>query len=128
MATRRSTRLQATRSASHSATLAPAAKRCRRNFLAYFPEGFRDPDYVASEREYKWIAHKRWKELMPPARFTEALVDGEARELAADATRIESRTNLLFPFEEMALRDAVKSAQGARSPSSSTRCCTAAAR
>ena len=31
------------------------------------------------------------------------------------AVRIESRTNLLFSFEKMALRDAVKSSTGARS-------------
>jgi hypothetical protein len=36
-------------------------------------------------------------------------------EIAAQAVRIESRTNLLFSFEKMALRDAVKSPAGARS-------------
>ena len=35
-------------------------------------------------------------------------------EIAARAVRIESRTNLLFSFEKMALRDAVKPAAGAR--------------
>ena len=35
-------------------------------------------------------------------------------EIAARAVRIESRTNLLFSFEKMALRDAVKSPAGAR--------------
>jgi hypothetical protein len=35
-------------------------------------------------------------------------------EVAARAVRIESRTNLLFSFEKMALRDAVKSEAGAR--------------
>jgi hypothetical protein len=39
---------------------------------------------------------------------------GEHRELAARAVSIESRTNLLFSFEKMALRDAVRSAAGAR--------------
>ena len=35
-------------------------------------------------------------------------------EIAAEAIRIESRTNLLFSFEKMALRDAVRSIQGAK--------------
>jgi hypothetical protein len=35
-------------------------------------------------------------------------------EICSRAVRIESRTNLLFSFEKMALRDAVKPAEGAR--------------
>lgn len=38
---------------------------------------------------------------------------GEFHEVARRATRIESRTNLLFSFEKMALRDAIKPAHGA---------------
>jgi hypothetical protein len=39
---------------------------------------------------------------------------GEFVEAASRAVRIESRTNLLFSFEKMALRDAVKSPAGAK--------------
>ena len=35
--------------------------RCRRKFLSYFPEGFRDAAYVGSERAYKWSAHQDWR-------------------------------------------------------------------
>jgi hypothetical protein len=35
-------------------------------------------------------------------------------DVAAKAIRIESRTNLLFSFEKMALRDAVRSHAGAK--------------
>jgi hypothetical protein len=35
-------------------------------------------------------------------------------QIAANAVRIEARTNLLFSFEKMALRDAVRSPSGAR--------------
>lgn len=42
-----------------------------------------------------------------------ALGRGAFDEIAATAIRIESRTNLLFSFEKMALRDAVRSAAGA---------------
>jgi hypothetical protein len=40
--------------------------------------------------------------------------DGRYAEICARAVRIESRTNLLFSFEKMALRDAVRSPAGAR--------------
>ena len=42
------------------------------------------------------------------------LARGEFRQIADIAVRIESRTNLLFSFEKMALRDAVKTPAGAR--------------
>src|SRR4030095_1121326 len=38
---------------------------------------------------------------------------GQAEEIARRAVTIESRTNLLFSFEKMALRDAVRSPAGA---------------
>jgi hypothetical protein len=45
----------------------------------------------------------------------ESLIDARKfEEIAASAIRIESRTNLLFSFEKMALRDAVRSPVGAK--------------
>jgi hypothetical protein len=35
-------------------------------------------------------------------------------EIAARAVRIETKTNLLFSFEKMALRDSVKSVEGVK--------------
>jgi hypothetical protein len=96
-------------------TALPApAWRCRRKFLRFFPGGFRDDTYVDWERGYKWQAHERWQEQLSPAIVRGLLRDGRHAEVAARAVRIESRTNLLFSFEKMALRDAVKSAAGAR--------------
>ena len=46
--------------------------------------------------------------------FRKLLKEGRYDEIAATAVRIESRTNLLFSFEKMALRDAVRSDEGAR--------------
>ena len=46
--------------------------------------------------------------------FRALLLKSKFPEIAALAVRIESRTNLLFSFEKMALRDAVKSPSGAR--------------
>ena len=91
----------------------PAA-RCRAKFLRFFPGGYRDATYLDWERDYKWKAHLRWRQTLD-RRELERLIDaGEYSEVALRAVRIESRTNLLFSFEKMALRDAVKSRPGAR--------------
>lgn len=90
------------------------ARACRRKFLEFYPKGFADPDYIELERGYKWRAHEQWKERLGPAAFRHRLAAGSFGEIAQDAVRIESRTNLLFSFEKMALRDAVRNAVGAR--------------
>ena len=92
----------------------PQAVRCRRKFLRFFPGGFADETYIDWERGYKWEAHERWLERLAPDAYRELLDRGRYVEVAEHAVRIESRTNLLFSFEKMALRDAVKSPAGAR--------------
>src|SRR5512140_1185647 len=83
------------------------AVRCRRKFLRFFPGGFHDETYVDWERGYKWTAHERWREVLDRSTFAARLAAGDYEAIAADAVRIESRTNLLFSFEKMALRDAL---------------------
>ena len=84
--------------------------KCRRKFLRFFPKGFHDDKYVDWERGYKWEAHERWQEMLGQEQLRKLVSDGEHAEVARRAVNIESRTNLLFSFEKMALRDAVKSA------------------
>src|SRR3954447_22703197 len=55
-----------------------------------------------------------WEEVLNQAEYRSLLREGKFFEIAALAVRLESRTNLLFSFEKMALRDAVKSPAGAR--------------
>jgi hypothetical protein len=93
---------------------AAGALRCRRKFLRIFPGGFRDPEYIELERDYKWQAHQRWLAALDQERFEYLLRHGGHREIAAAAIAVESRTNLLFSFEKMALRDAVRTEEGAR--------------
>ena len=90
------------------------AARCRRKFLRFFPGGFRDETYLSWERDYKYHAHDQWEAQLGRDKFAALLKEGRHAEAAARAVRIESRTNLLFSFEKMALRDAVKSAAGAQ--------------
>jgi hypothetical protein len=97
-----------------AARVSPGARRCRRKFLRFFPDGFRDETYLDWERNYKWNAHEQWEQQLDRATFRALIDKGEHQEAAARAVRIESRTNLLFSFEKMALRDAVKSPAGAK--------------
>lgn len=90
------------------------AERCRRRFVRYFPDGFRDELYIAWEREYKAEAHARWKAVLSRARLEALLAARRYTYVAAAALNVEARTNLLFSFEKMALRDALRSPDGAR--------------
>jgi hypothetical protein len=90
------------------------AEKSRRRFLSFFPKGFRDETYVAWERGYKIRAHERWAELLGKSAFQRLLNDREFEEIGARALKSLSGTNLLFSFESMALRDALKTDSGAR--------------
>jgi hypothetical protein len=92
----------------------PAAVRCRRKFLHFFPEGFRDETYLAWERDYKVNAHREWNRVLNQRLHADLMRKGKFAEVALRAVRIEARTNFIFSFEKMALRDAVKSAAGAK--------------
>ena len=94
----------------------PGPERCRRKFLGLFPGGFRDEEYLDFERDYKVEAHERWVEALPEPQFRALLKAREFAEVAGRAVRVEQRTrhSMLFSFEKMALRDALKSAAGAR--------------
>jgi hypothetical protein len=89
-------------------------EQCRRKFLRFFPGGFRDETYIDWERGYKWEAHQKWEQQLGEDEFRALLKRRDYDEIARRAVTIESRTNLLFSFEKMALRDAVKIGDGAR--------------
>jgi len=88
--------------------------KCRRKFLRFFRKGFDDPKYYDWERGYKWEAHLRWEEILSKQIHRALIGEGNFADVARRAVTIESRTNLLFSFEKMALRDAVKIGDGAR--------------
>ena len=97
-----------------SKQVSKSAAKCRRKFLRFFPAGFADETYLDWERDYKWNAHLAWEEQLAKSEMQRLIKRGDFAEVALRAVRIESRTNLLFSFEKMALRDAVKSLAGAR--------------
>ncbi|MCW3086820.1 MAG: hypothetical protein JWQ78_206 [Sediminibacterium sp.] len=91
-----------------------ARQQCRKKFLFYFKKGFIDPTYIAWEREYKLDAHLGFQQDLNKEAFEKLLKAGRYNEIAQKVVRLESRTNLLFSFEKMALRDAVKGTAGAK--------------
>jgi hypothetical protein len=93
-----------------------AAERCRRKFLRHFPGGFSGEKYLDWERDYKWEAHERWEGALGKDEFRRLIRREEFEEAAARAVRVEQRTrhSMIFSFEKMALRDAIKPAEGAR--------------
>jgi hypothetical protein len=96
--------------------MAGASLRCRRKFLRFFPGGFRDQTYVEWERSYKWETHQRWQEVLGREQLRRLLRAREFTEIAARAVRVEqrSRHSMIFSFEKMALRDAVRPPEGAQ--------------
>lgn len=68
------------------------AARCRQKFLRYFPEGFRDADYIDLEREYKWNAHLHWEEALNRSAMRSLIREREYRELGVRAVPCYSQT------------------------------------
>lgn len=92
------------------------AQQCRRKFLLQFPGGFHDQTYLEWERDYKLQTHARWQQELPREAFRKLLAEGEFEEASSRAVRVEQRSRhaMLFSFEKMALRDALRSPQGAK--------------
>src|SRR5690349_11541095 len=88
--------------------------RCKKKFFHYFPKAFKDPTYTAWERDYKWNAHLEWEKELNETQFKKLLANKDYLEIARKAVKIETRTNLLFSFEKMALRDATNTYDSAR--------------
>ena len=97
-----------------ASSLSAAARRCRARFLRFFPGGFRDETYSEWERDYKWEAHEKYCLVLRRSALRSLIDAGDYEAAAKHAVTVESRTNLLFSFEKMALRDAVKTRAGAR--------------
>ena len=98
----------------HRNTAFNRAAQCRRKFLRFFPDGFVDETYLDWERGYKEKAHQQWEAFLGKKSFSLLLRANKFTEIAQHAVRVESRTNLLFSFEKMALRDALRWPAGAR--------------
>src|SRR5437763_9366489 len=72
--------------------------------------------YVECELSYKWETHVRWQEAFGRDDYRRLLGARQFAKIAARAVRTEqrSRHSMIFSFEKMALRDALKPESGAR--------------
>ncbi|GAC1420701.1 MAG: hypothetical protein NVS9B7_01320 [Flavisolibacter sp.] len=91
-----------------------ARKECKKKFLYYFKNGFNDNTYISWERQYKLDAHLLFQQDLNKQAYERLIQQKKYSDIAQIAVRLESRTNLLFSFEKMALRDAVKTAGGSK--------------
>jgi len=92
-------------------------------FLAQFPGGFSDSDYLGTgkagraesgERNYKWRAHEQYEAELGNGIGESLLHRGEIAELSARAVRVATGgLNLLSPYESMAFRDGLNDDQNA---------------
>lgn len=89
-------------------------RSCINKFLNFFPKGFQDTKYADWERTHKWETHERWNTLLNKAIFAELLQKRKFDEVCKRALQIESKTYLLFSFEKMAIRDALKTPEAQR--------------
>lgn len=107
---------RATRKRAARRAVSTPVVRARRKFLRFFPGGFNDPTYLDWERDYKWETHLRWEESLGRREFERLLRSRDFEVIATSALRVEqrSRHSMVFSFEKMALRDAVRSGDGQR--------------
>jgi len=74
-------------------------------FMRFYPEGFSDPAYLDSERNYKVAAADPLALTMAPSDLDSLLSKGHYPDVCKRALTVVNATNLIFPNEKMALKD-----------------------
>lgn len=89
-------------------------RAAKRRFKEIFPGGFRDPTYLAWERDYKWDAHRAWVGVLGRAEWKRLLAEGAHAEIARRIALFyqRSKLNMLALYEWMALREALADRDG----------------
>jgi hypothetical protein len=80
----------------------------------FLPEGYRDETYLAWERGHKANAHREWNRVPNQPLHSAMPRDGEFAEVALRASALKPAPTSSSCSRKMALRDAVKSAVGAK--------------
>jgi hypothetical protein len=79
----------------------------KESFLQEFPGGFEDPRYAKFERAYKVAASELLKQTLSSEELNPLLSGGYYAEVCRRAIAVIGRTNLVFPNEQMALREGI---------------------
>ena len=77
-------------------------------FLEQYPEGFYGSRFREEERNYKDNAHKLALELLDKSDVTALSKEKAYEQIAARALKVSNATNLIFPYEKMALKDGLR--------------------
>jgi len=77
-------------------------------FIRQYPGRFEDPQYLAQERDYKWLAHQTFKESLGPDWIGELTGRDDIHGGVQRIKKAAQSVNLLSPFELMALGDGLK--------------------
>lgn len=83
--------------------------RAVERFLANYPDGFADPDYLKNEREASVRAHQFCIQLLGEGEISALLAEGRYLDICDRARHIESLTNLLTKSEKTAFYGALDS-------------------
>ncbi|MBT4732628.1 DUF3553 domain-containing protein [Candidatus Woesearchaeota archaeon] len=74
-------------------------------FLEQFPEGFYGTRFKEEERDYKDKANELANEILGQEKFSLLLKNSDYSEIVRLALKLVNKTNLISPFEKMALKD-----------------------
>jgi hypothetical protein len=98
-------------SPSDHAVLVQLRQRCRQNFLRQFPNGFQTEQYK-DQWNILFNAHVLLNQTLSKEAFEELLFTKQFEEISKRALSISERSNLLLPFEQMALNHALSTSDG----------------
>lgn len=83
-----------------------AGETPKEKFRRFYPGGFSDPKYLRQERDYKFEAHEKWRELLSREEFERLLDEQQYPEICRRAVHVEGKTKaMLSRYEKAALHD-----------------------
>lgn len=77
------------------------------HFLTQFPDGFHGDRFMDTERKTKMEAHLLGSELLGKEKLEDLVSSGEYWQVCEYAKKVINKTNLIFPNEKTALKDAL---------------------
>lgn len=80
----------------------------RQDFLVMFPQAFADPKFLEEERSYKDRAIQTAAELLSESQLSEASEAEAWDDIKSRALQLINQTNLINPYEKMALANGVE--------------------
>lgn len=77
-------------------------------FMANYPNGFEDQDFIKSTRDANAVGHKFFTQLLSQEELSRLISEGEFEAICDRARHVEAMTNLLTKSERKALHEALE--------------------